>query len=42
MKMKATTTATATATATTSTSTNPLHLRPPSFEIRIALVGYVR
>ena len=38
MNMKATTATT----TTTSGSTNPLHLRPPSFEIRVALVGYVR
>ena len=38
MNMKATTAIT----TTNSSSTNPLHLRPPSFEIRIALVGYVR
>ena len=41
MKATTTATATATATATSSSSTNP-SLRPPSFEIRIALVGYVR
>ena len=39
MNMKATT---ATTSTTSSSFTNPLHLRPPSFEIRIALVGYVR
>ena len=38
MNMKATTATT----SSSSRSTNPLHLRPPSFEIRIALVGYVR
>jgi hypothetical protein len=39
---KSTTTTTTTNTTTTTTTTDTSHPRPPSFEIRVALVGYVR